>query len=224
MNKLLQLGIVWLVLLALATPTFAQDKRKGPHGHGRRGGMGRPGFAPERPGMGRFERKFPPGQAEEEGKKKKRRAGGHWLRQYGHLPAGEQEKILDQDPEFQRLDPQQKERLKERLRNFNSLPPEMRQRMLDRMERLRNLTPEQRQRAEELFHRLRALPPGRQKMLRRAFRHLREMPPEERERAFKSEKFRSRFNEQESGLLRELVAIEEAAVPAETGDNPEQDF
>src|SRR5919204_3008996 len=64
---------------------------------------------------------------------------GTWLRRYQALPAAEQEKALNADPEFQKLPAERQDKLRRRLREFNSYPPEKRQRILKRMELFEHL-------------------------------------------------------------------------------------
>ncbi|MGH9557094.1 MAG: DUF3106 domain-containing protein [Terriglobales bacterium] len=144
------------------------------------------------------------------------RHGGDWLRNIHNLPPAEQERALQNDPEFQRLEPEEQARLRERLRKFNSLPPEKRQRMLDRWERFEHLTPEQQARARLLHHRMRELPEERRRMMYRALHHLRDMPPGERERVLASERFRSAFSSEERELLRGMAEI---GPPPESADD-----
>ncbi|MCI0355832.1 MAG: DUF3106 domain-containing protein [Acidobacteria bacterium] len=135
------------------------------------------------------------------------RHGGDWLRKMNNLPATEQERALHNDPEFQRLSPEQQGRLRERLRKFNSLPPEKRQRILERWERFEHLTPEQQERLRGFHQRIRQVPEERRRMMYRALHDLRDMPPRERERVLGSGRFRNMFSEEERDLLRGMAEI-----------------
>ena len=135
------------------------------------------------------------------------RHGGDWLRKMGNLPPDEQERALQNDPEFQQLAPEEQGRLRRRLRKFTSLPPDQRQRMLDRWERFEHLTPEQQERARGLHQRMRQLPDERRRMMYRALRALRDMPPHERDRTLSSERFRNTFSPEERTLLRGMAEI-----------------
>ncbi|MGH8459138.1 MAG: DUF3106 domain-containing protein, partial [Nevskiales bacterium] len=132
---------------------------------------------PKRPASEQQLRAGSPGREHGRGKRGRKdfrrpgRHGGDWLRKMHNLPADEQERALQNDPEFQRLSPEAQARLRERLRKFNNLPPEQRERMFDRWERFEHLTPEQQQRARRLHHRLRELPEARRRMRYRALRH-----------------------------------------------------
>ena len=135
------------------------------------------------------------------------RHGGDWLRKMHNLPPDEQERALQNDPEFQRLAPEIQARLRERLRKFNNLSPEQRERMLNRWERFEHLAPEQQQRARRLHNRMRELPEARRRMMYRALHHLRDMPADQRERVLSSERFRNNFSDEERDLLRGMAEI-----------------
>jgi hypothetical protein len=149
-----------------------------------------------RPGPGEQRRRYPPVL---------RGPGPHagdWLRQHQGLSAEEQERALQQDPRYRRLDPERQERLRKRLQEFNSLPPEQQERILQRMETWEHLTEEQQQQARRLFRSFRRLPQDRKDALAGALRELRGMSPEERQQAIDSEPYRNRFSDEELDLLR----------------------
>ncbi len=133
--------------------------------------------------------------------------GGDWLRKMHNLPPEEQERALQNDPEFQRLSPEKQARLRKRLRKFNALPQEERQRILQRWERFEHYTPEQQERLRGFHDRMREMPPDRRRMMYRALRHLREMPSGERERVLGSERFRNNFSDEERNLLRGMAEV-----------------
>jgi hypothetical protein len=102
---------------------------------------------------------------------------GQWLRRYKDLPPDQQQKALDNDPQFRSLPPARQQILRERLLRFNSLPPQQQNRILQRMETWEHLTPDQKQQARQLFSQLRDLPPDRRKKLRTAIRASRRHRP-----------------------------------------------
>ncbi len=132
---------------------------------------------------------------------------GDWLNQHKDLPPDQQEKLLRNEPGFQRLPPQRQAELIERLRKFNSMTPQQRDRALNRMQFIANLTPAQRQQIREANTQLQGLPQDRQVMVHKALRHLRQMDPQERQQVFDSERFKSTFSDQERGILTKLSAI-----------------
>jgi hypothetical protein len=127
---------------------------------------------------------------------------GYWLRQHKDMTPAEQERALQNDPNFRRLNPQQQQRLRQRLQHFSSLPPQQQQRMLNRMETWEHLTPAQKQQVRQFHYQLQMLPPGRQRMVGTALNDLRAMPPAQREQVIDSERFRSMFSPQEREMLR----------------------
>jgi hypothetical protein len=141
---------------------------------------------------------------------------GDWLRRYKDMPAGEQERALQNDPQFRRLPPQNQEQLRQRLQHFSTLPPQQQQRMLNRMETWEHLTPDQKQQAREVFGQMQQLPPDRRRMVGTAVRDLRSMPPAQREQVINSDRFKSMFSSQERDMLRGATRLPLA--PTENGE------
>jgi len=91
--------------------------------------------------------------------------------------------------------------------------------MLNRMETWEHLTPEQKQQARQVFGQMRQLPPDRQRQVTTAVRDLRAMPPDQRESIINSQRFKSRFSEQELGIVRNASRLPLA--PPE-GEGPQE--
>jgi hypothetical protein len=127
---------------------------------------------------------------------------GDWLRRYKDVPAEEQERALQNDPEFRQLAPDRQARLKQRLRNFSDLQPQQQLRVLNRMETWEHLTDGQKQEARQLFGQVRQLPPARRAMVNTAVRHLGSMTPEQREQVINSDRFKDTFSDQEREIIR----------------------
>jgi hypothetical protein len=140
---------------------------------------------------------------------------GQWLRRYKGLPPDQQQKALDNDPQFRSLPIERQQRLRERLQRFSSLPPQQQDRILQRMETWEHLTPDQKQQARQLYSQLGSLPPERRRKLLTAIRDLRAMPPGQREQIIESGRFKNEFTPQELGLLGSASRLPLA--PAETG-------
>jgi hypothetical protein len=140
---------------------------------------------------------------------------GDWFNAHKNLPPDQQEKLLENDPNFKKLPPERQAALKERLRKFNNLSPEQQERVRQRMDWLASLKPEQRQQLREANHELQGLPQNRQVMVHTALRHLRQMGPQERAQVMNSDRFKSTFSDQERGILTKLSAIN----PPEGGAN-----
>ena len=60
---------------------------------------------------------------------------GQWLRRYKDLPPDQQQKALDNDPQFRSLPPARQQILRERLLRFSSLPPQQQNRILQQIGR-----------------------------------------------------------------------------------------
>jgi hypothetical protein len=135
------------------------------------------------------------------------RHGGDWLRSHQSLSFADQQKALQNDPQFRKLPPQQQQRLVNRLQTFNNLPPQEQQRRLNRIETWEHLTPQQKQQARQLAGQWKELPPDRQKMMKTAIGDLRAMPPDQRERILESDRFKGMFSDQERNMLRETTKL-----------------
>ncbi len=140
---------------------------------------------------------------------------GEWLRKYKDVPPQQQEKALENDPEFRHLSPERQQKLRDRLQRFNNLPPQQQQRVLSRMETWEHLTPEQKQQARQVAAQLHSLPEARRAMLRNAINELREVPPGQREQMIDSDRFKSQFTPEELGILHSVDQLPLA--PAEAG-------
>lgn len=132
---------------------------------------------------------------------------GEWLRKYKDLPPAQQEKALENDPDFQRLPPARQEILRRRLQHFSSLPPEQQQRILDRMETWEHLTPTQKQDARSLFQQFQALPFARRRMIRGAIIELRRLPPDQRLQTIDSPRYKTQFTPEERDLLKGIAGL-----------------
>jgi hypothetical protein len=147
---------------------------------------------------------------------------GQWLRRYRHLPPEQQQRALDDDPQFRSLPPERQQNLRERLQRFSSLPPQQQERILNRMETWEHLTPDQKLQARQLYSQLKDLPPERRKKLRTAIRDLRAMPPEQRQQVIESEPFKNQFSPQERDLLSGATRLPLAPADGQPEGAPEQ--
>lgn len=161
--------------------------------------------AQERPGGNEGKDKGKHAQRWQQRKAEGEHKPGQWLRKYNNLPPEQQEQMLKQDPEFQKLAAEKQQHLLERLRRFNQLPPDQREKMIARMERFEQLSPEQRQRLQGFQQRLKELPEDRRDQVRKAFRHLHNMTPEQRQEVFDSPRFKQMFNDKEQELVKSMV-------------------
>jgi len=132
---------------------------------------------------------------------------GDWLRRYKDLPPEQQQKALENDPQFRKLPPERQQQLRQRLLHFSHLPPEQQQRMLNRMETWEHLTPEQKQHARQVFGQLKQLPPQRRQVVTEGIRQLRAMSPDQRQQVINSEQYKSQFSPQERDLMSNAVKL-----------------
>jgi hypothetical protein len=161
----------------------------------------------------------PRGHAQAQGHPQQQGHAGYWLQQHKDQPPAEQQRALQNDPQFRKLTPQQQEQMRQRLQHFSGLPPEQQQRMLNRMETWEHLTPEQKSQAREVFGRMQQLPADRRHMVGTAIRDLRAMPQEQREQIINSDRFKGMFSPQERDIMRGATKLPLA--PSENGGSPE---
>lgn len=147
---------------------------------------------------------------------------GDWLRRYKDLPPDEQERALQNNPDFRRLTPGQQQRLLKRLRHFSSLSPDEQLLMLNRMETWEHLTPAQKQQARQIFSQMRNLPLDRRHQVHQAIRELRAMPPDQREREIDSDEYRGRFTDHERDLIRGISRLPLAPLEGGPPRSPEE--
>lgn len=157
-----------------------------------------------RPYQGKPDWHGPNGQA---GNRGKRPHIGQWLRKHLNMPETQQLQALHDDPEFQKLPPEQQQHLIDRLHEFNELPPQQRQRMLARMDAFNHLTPEQQHQAREIFGQIRQLPDERRQQFRKGIRQLADAPPEQRASLLDSNDFQNNYTDHERDLMRQIVQL-----------------
>jgi len=219
-----------LLIVVISLPVVAQRD------HGRKGGTGfapAPKPQPQRQQQRQPERTPPPhlnqpsntspqpGGAAQSGQPLHGPGphNGDWLRRFGNLPPQDQEKKLQNDPNFQKLPRDRQQKLMQRLDNFNQMSPDQKQRVLNRMEMLEHMTPEQRDRTRQLFQQFRQMDPDSRQRINMAVRRLHGMPPDARQNVYNSPGFKSNFNEQEQNVIKGLSELGPAdAQPPESPD------
>ena len=179
--------------------------------------QGKPGGAP--PGPASAPHASPPAARSTHPRRPIHHAGD-WLRKYKDLPPDQQQKALENDPQFRKLPPDRQILLQQQLRRFSSLPPEKQKVILKRMETWEHLTEAQKKAAKTVFAKIRQLPVGRRTMMLSAIRDLRRMDPPQREQALESDAYRSRFSNQERDLLKGVLQLPLAPVNAENQQAP----
>lgn len=157
--------------------------------------------------------RIPPGRAQNNAPRP-----GKWLQEHMNENLQEQQRQLQNDPEFKHLNPDQQQHLQQRLRQFNSLPPQQREQMLNRMRSVESLPPDRQQLLRNSLQQFRQLPDDRRRQVRRAWNSLSQMSPEQRDQELNSDRFRSSFNDQERSTLRGL--LDSGFNPAENNGGP----
>jgi uncharacterized protein DUF3106 len=147
------------------------------------------------------------GQGVPRGERKVGPHAGDWLRKNRNLPPAQQEKALENDPEFQKLPPGEKQELRERLHKFNGLTPQQQERRLSLMDRLEHMSPEQREHARNVMHGFRQLPPERKEAVRQAVRRLSGMSAQQQADALGSPQFHSQFSDEERGMMKSFLDL-----------------
>ena len=145
---------------------------------------------------------------------------GDWLRKYKDLPPDQQQKALENDPQFRKLPPDRQVLLQQQLRRFSALPPQKQKVILQRMETWEHLTEAQKKAAKTVFTKIRQLPPARRKLMAGAIRDLRKMDPQQRQQALDSSEYHSKFSGQELDLLKGVLELPLAPVHAENQQPP----
>ena len=133
---------------------------------------------------------------------------GDWLNQHRSLPVQDQERMLRNDPNFNRLPLADQQRLVQQLHQVNQMPEEQRQRRLARAEALEHISPQDRMQANLAGRRWAALPPDRQTLVKRAFQDLRVVPLEQRQMVLNSSRYQGVFSPEERGILSDLLRAE----------------
>jgi Protein of unknown function (DUF3106) len=138
-------------------------------------------------------------------------AAGHlpqWMNQHQNLSADQQERLLRQEPGFNRLSPGDQQREIQQLHRLNQMPEAQRQRRLAWNEALERLSPAERMQVNQSARQLATMPADRQAMVRRAFQDLRGVPVDQRETILNSARYNATFSPQERGVLSNLLRVE----------------
>jgi hypothetical protein len=138
---------------------------------------------------------------------------GAWLNAHRGIPAPEQERMLHNDPSFNRLPAGQQQRLVQQLNRVDQMPEAQRERRLARAENLERLSPQERSQVQESARRWTTLPADRQTMMKGAFRDLRAVPPDQRETVLNSARYQNAFSPEERGILSNMLRVEPYEAP-----------
>jgi hypothetical protein len=138
-------------------------------------------------------------------------AAGHlpqWMAQHQNLPVGQQERLLRQEPGFNRLSPADQQRQIQELHRLDQMPEAQRDRRLARAENFERLSPMEQTQVRQSFRQLDALPADRHEMVRHAFRDLRGVPINQRDTVINSARYGAAFSPQERAILSNLLRVE----------------
>jgi Protein of unknown function (DUF3106) len=138
-------------------------------------------------------------------------AAGHlpqWMAQHQNMPLGQQERMLRQEPGFNRLSPGEQQRQIQQLHQLNQMPEAQRDRRLARAENFERLSPGEQMQVRQSSRMLETLPPDRQAMVRQAFRDLRGVPVDQRDTVLGSARYGASFSPEERGILSNLLRVE----------------
>ncbi len=124
------------------------------------------------------------------------------------MPVDQQERLLRQEPGFNRLSPETQQREIQQLRRLDQMPEAQRDRRLAHAEALERLSPGERMQVNQSARQMMALPQDRQAVVRRAFRDLRGVPVDQREMMLNSARYGATFSPEERGILTNLLRVE----------------
>jgi Protein of unknown function (DUF3106) len=133
---------------------------------------------------------------------------GDWLNAHRGLTVDQQERVLRNDPSFNRLPAGDQQRLVDQLHRLNQMPEEQRQRRLAWGEALEHMSPQDRLSLNASSQRLTALPPDRKALVRRAFQDLSAVPVDQRQTVLNSARYQGVFSPEERGILSDFLRVE----------------
>jgi hypothetical protein len=133
---------------------------------------------------------------------------GDWLNKHSNLPAQDQERLLRNDPNFNRLPQGQQQRLIQQLHELDQMPEQQRERRLARAEAIEHLSPQDRMNLNRSNRDFAALMPDRQAMVKRAFQDLRSVPLDQRQTVLNSARYQGQFSPEERGILSNFLRVE----------------
>ena len=138
---------------------------------------------------------------------------GAWLNAHRGVPTQDQERMLRNDPSFNRLPQSDQQRLTRQLNQVNQMPEAQRERRLARAENLERLSPQQRAQVQDSARRWTTLPADRQSVMKNAFQDLRNVPPDQRATVLNSARYQNAFNPEERGILSNMLSVEPYQTP-----------
>jgi hypothetical protein len=129
---------------------------------------------------------------------------GDYFKRLRELPPAQQQRIMANNPQFQRLSPERQELIREHLAEWNAKSPQEKETIREREEIVEGLSPSQKQEARNIFPQWHGLTPLRRQAVMVAFRHLRDLPPDQRRGYLDSQDVREQFSPHERNILEGL--------------------
>ncbi len=106
---------------------------------------------------------------------------------------------------LERLPPERRQRVEQQLKQYHNMTPEQRERLQQRYQWFSQLPPERQDAIRKSFQRFQKLPADRQDALRQELQRLNALPEGEREARMNSDDFRSRFDQREQQIIRDVT-------------------
>jgi hypothetical protein len=131
-----------------------------------------------------------------------------WLAQHQNMPMNQQERMLRQEPGFNRLSPADQQRQIQQLQRLNKMPEAQRDRRLARAENFERLSPAEQMQVRQSSRELDNLPADRKAMVGRAFQDLRGVPVDQRQTMLNSARYNATFTPQERNILSNILRVE----------------
>jgi len=131
-----------------------------------------------------------------------------WLEQHRNLPLQDQERLLRNDPAFNRQSAGEQQREMQQLHSVDQMPEQQRERRLARNEMLERLNPQERMNLNQASRSFATLPPDRRQMVKRAFQDLRSVPLDQRQTVLNSARYQGQFSPQERDILSNFLRVE----------------
>jgi hypothetical protein len=106
-----------------------------------------------------------------------------------------------------KLPPERRKKIEEQLNQYKNLTPSEKRDLRSRYQGFNQLSPEKQSQARRVYQQFGKLPADRQGTVRSEFENLRSMPEAERTSRLNSEDFRSKYNNNEQGILRNFSGL-----------------
>ena len=116
--------------------------------------------------------------------------------------------MLRSDPSFRGLPAGEQQRVVQQLHQVDQMPEQQRERRLARAEALERMSPQDRTRVNSSGRRWAAMPPDRQALMKRAFHDLSGVPPDQRLTVLNSSRYQGAFSAEERDILSDFLRVE----------------